>query len=302
MKIFVIVLIILLVVVGGFILQTYRAAGEFKSIEPHFTGQVEKISGIIGVEDITIHPHTGFAFLSCDDRRATLKGEPQQGAIYGYDLKSENPLLINLTDEFEQEFHPHGISLFVDEHGEAKLFVVNHRTNGHFIEIFDFQDEKLMHKEYISGKLMHSPNDVLAVGARSFYVTNDHGSVSKAGRTLEEYLRLAKSNVLYYDGSAFKIVAKGILYANGINQSRDAKTIYVAATTGGKIHVYSRDGATNDLQFVHDIKLGTGVDNIELDTAGNIWVAAHPKLLTFVKHAKDPQKLSPSQILKITPS
>ncbi|MFQ5753586.1 MAG: hypothetical protein ACE5HI_16475, partial [bacterium] len=81
-----------------------------------------------------------------------------------------------------------------------------------------------------------------------------------------------------------------------------AKTIYVAATTGGKIHVYSRDGATNDLQFVHDIKLGTGVDNIELDTAGNIWVAAHPKLLTFVKHAKDPQKLSPSQILKITPS
>jgi arylesterase/paraoxonase len=47
------------------------------------------------------------------------------------------------------------------------------------------------------------------------------------------------------------------------------------------------------------IDLGTGVDNIELDEDGHLWIGAHPKLLTFVKHAKDLGVLSPSQVLKV---
>ncbi|MFQ6115050.1 MAG: SMP-30/gluconolactonase/LRE family protein [bacterium] len=178
--------------------------------------------------------------------------------------------------------------------------MVNHSEDGHFVEIFDILDDTLIHRESIQGELMRSPNDMVAVGPRQFYVTNDHGSVSKFGRTLEEYLRLAKSNVIYYDGGEFKMVAEKISYANGINVSRDGRTVYVAATTSGKINVYDRDVSTGALEFKNHIELGTGVDNIELDAAGNLWVGAHPKLLTFVKHSKDPEKLSPSQILRIT--
>jgi len=35
---------------------------------------------------------------------------------------------------------------------------------------------------------MHSPNDVIPVGPRAFYVTNDHGNTSELGRLVEEYL------------------------------------------------------------------------------------------------------------------
>ena len=45
--------------------------------------------------------------------------------------------------------------------------------------------------------------------------------------------------------------------------------------------------------------LETGVDNIELDAGGRLYIAAHPKLLTFVKHAKDAAFLSPSQVLRL---
>jgi arylesterase/paraoxonase len=131
-------------------------------------------------------------------------------------------------------------------------------------------------------------------------VTNDHGNVSAFGRTLEEYLRLERSYVLYYDGEKFRVVAKDLSYANGINVSHDGKKIYVAATTGLRINVYDRDLASNELKLSQEIDLGTGVDNIELDAAGNLWIGAHPQLLTFTRYAKDPARLSPSEILKIS--
>ncbi|MFQ5707472.1 MAG: strictosidine synthase family protein [bacterium] len=292
--------IIVAIAIAGFLLDLLQDAGQFKHIRAYGPGACQKVTGVVGAEDITIHPQSGVAFISCDDRRATLRGEKTQGAIYAYDLTSENPTLSNLTQHFPKDFHPHGISLYLGENGQARLFVVNHTHQGmHFIEIFDYVDDQLIHRESIAGELLHSPNDVAAVGPRSFYVTNDHGYRSRLGRKLEEYLRLAKANVLYYDGSAFKIAARGISYANGINVSSDGKTVFVAATTSGKIRAYSRNENSGKLAWKYDIPLNTGVDNIEIDRAGNLWVAAHPKLLTFVKHAKDPQQKSPSQVLKV---
>jgi arylesterase/paraoxonase len=292
--------IIIFLVIAWRVVDTIRHAGEFKTLTPHFSGQTRKIGGVVGAEDITIHPQTGVAFISSSDRRALGRGEPAQGAIYAYDLKSENPEPKNLTSAFDQELHPHGISLYLGENGEASLFAVNHRADGEHIEIFDYRDSTLVHRESIRGELMTSPNDVVAVGPRSFYATNDHGNVSALGRTAEEYLQLARSYVLYYDGQNFKKVEGGLSYANGINVSRDGKTIYVAACVGLKINIYDRDMASGALQLAKEIPLGTGVDNIELDAEGNLWVAAHPQLLTFTRHAKDAAKFSPSEILKLS--
>jgi len=292
--------IIIVLVIAWRVVDTIRHAGEFKTLKPHFTGQCQKIGGVVGAEDITVHPQTGVAFISSSDRRALLRGEPVPGAIYTYDLKSDPPTLKNLTQNLDHDFQPHGISLYLDEPGAASLFVVNHRRDGEHIEIFDYHDSTLVHRESIRGELMTSPNDVVAVGPRSFYVTNDHGNVSALGRTAEEYLQLARSYVLYYDGQNFRKVAEDISYANGINVSHDGMTIYVAVCVGLKINVYDRDMASGALQLIKEIPLGTGIDNIELDAEGNLWVAAHPQLLTFTRHAKEASKLSPSEILKIS--
>jgi arylesterase/paraoxonase len=50
------------------------------------------------------------------------------------------------------------------------------------------------------------------------------------------------------------------------------------------------------------IEIGSGVDNIDVDADGRLWVAAHPKLLTFVRHASDPAVFSPSQVFRIDPA
>ncbi len=299
MKYFKITALVIVLAIAWRIIDTIRHAGEFKTLKPHFSGQAHKISGAVGAEDITIHPHTGVAFISSSDRRAIFRGEKTRGAIFAYDLNAARPELKNLTTDFNKEFNPHGISLYIDENGAVSLFVVNHRADEDGIEIFDYHGGTLAHRESIRGELMNSPNDVVAVGPQSFYVTNDHGNVSALGRTVEEYLQLERSYVLYYDGQAFKKAANDIAYANGINVSHDGRTIYVAACVGLKIDVYARDLALGNLTLKKEIPLGTGVDNIELDADGNLWVAAHPQLLTFTKHAKDSTKHSPSEILKI---
>ena len=111
---------------------------------------------------------------------------------------------------------------------------------------------------------------------------------------------MARSLVVYYDGHDFRIVAEGLAYSNGINLSPDGRTVYVAATVGQEVCVYDRDKGTGDLTLRYTIDLGTGPDNIEVDESGNLWIGCHPKLLTFVKYSKDPEELSPSQVLKVT--
>ena len=298
----IITVIVLALVVGGLIVKTYYDAGEFKKINPHFNAECKAISGVLSSEDITIDLKTGLAFISSADRRTQWSNSShvQKGAIYGLDLNLRDPELENLTGDFAEEFNPHGIGLWIGKNGNPSLFVVNHRQDGHFVEIFDFKDNRLIHRESIEGALMHSPNDVIPVGPGAFYVTNDHGNTSELGRAVEEYLQLARSLVLYYDGNDFRIVAEGLAYANGINLSPDGKTVYVAATVGQEVCVYDRDKGTGDLKLRHTLELGTGPDNIEVDERGNLWIGCHPKLLTFVKYSKDPEELSPSQVLKVT--
>ncbi|MFC1824597.1 strictosidine synthase family protein [Thermodesulfobacteriota bacterium] len=300
-----VILLLLILLIGGLIVKTFYDAGEFKEINPHFNGRHKVISGVLSSEDITIDPKSGMAFISSDDRRVRSRGgKSRQGAIYGLDLNFDfntgEPKLRNLTEDFKMEFNPHGIGLWTRQDGRLSLFVVNHSRTGHSVEIFDYRGKKLEHRNRIQGDLMHSPNDVIPVGPKAFYVTNDHGSTTKIGRTVEDYLQLDNSFVLYYDGSHFHKVASGLGYANGINISRDGKMIYVTTTVGQKLHVYHRELKTGDLTPRHSIDLGTGADNIELDEKGQIWIGAHPKLLTFIKHSKNPKVLAPSQVLRVS--
>ncbi len=289
-----------ILLVAGMIIKTLHDAGQFRTITSHCDCSCEKIPGLPGPEDITIDAAGGIAFISSDDRRAALAGSPVQGAIYGLDLKAETGKAVILTTEFKQAFHPHGISLYKGAAGETLLFVINHRPDGNFVEIFEYRNRKLSHRESISHPLMFSPNDLVAVGPRSFYASNDHGNRSKWGRMLEEYLQLARSYVVYYDGSSMRIAAEGFKYANGINVDRDGKRLYLASTIGRSLHVYSRDIPTGKLTKESDIGLNTGADNIELDEGGNLYITCHPKILAFSAHAKDRAKLSPSQVLKIS--
>ena len=291
------ILLILLLVVVMLTLRSLWYAGFFSTIKMNGQYNEKIIKGLIGAEDITIDQKSGKALISSCDRRGIDAGKGIKGAIYLLDLNKMDTGAKNLTGSFKQEdFRPHGISLYVDPKDTTKwLHVINHRKEGHFVEIFRYTDTSLIHIQTIKSNLFKSPNDIVATGPNTFYFTNDHSDEMGALRTIKDFLLIGTGSVGHYDGNTVKILANDIRYANGITIDRDSKKLFVAACTDGSIHVYNIE----PFQKTGKIKCNTGVDNLEWDEEGNLWVGAHPKLLKFLSHASDANKKSPSHVIKI---
>jgi arylesterase / paraoxonase len=297
-------LIILATVVVGVMAvaaRTYYFAGEFTDVTSHYDGFCVGVNGIAGAEDATVDQRTGIAFISSYDRRRYRAGIETQGAIFAIDVHSKNIRPRKLTDSFNKEFHPHGISLYIDADGKTSLFVINHTREGSDVEIFNYSDGVLTHRESINNALMWRPNDIQAVGPRSFYVSNDHGSRSSLGRLFEDFIPLKNSYLLYFDGETMSYAATDIGQANGINISADGKKLYAAATTEKSILVFTRNTLSGALTPELKIPLPGFPDNIERDTFGRLYVAVMPKALTYMAHSNDGNKPAPTQVFRITP-
>jgi|HubBroStandDraft_1064217.scaffolds.fasta_scaffold00022_7 arylesterase/paraoxonase len=300
-------IVVVLLFVAGFVLDTLYVSGAFKKIEPHFAGTCKSIGGVVGTESITIAPDGRHALASADDRRSALAGHPVPGAIWAYDLSGETPLT-NLTPDATDEFHPHGIGLWVSPSGEGRLFVINHRDEGRkppgegrqTIEIYDWKPDAITHLQTLSDPLVITPNAVIPTGPESFYVSNDHGPNGFL-RNFDDFLALPRANVIYYDGKHFQVAVSGIALANGVNLSADGKQFYLASTLGQELLTYDRDPVSGALANRRVLPLGTAPDNIERAADGTLWIGAHPQLLKLLAYAGNPASPAPAQVLKVTP-
>lgn len=293
-----IVFLIILAGAGAFILRTYYFAGEFRSMHPHYNGECIAVYGIPGSEDITIDRRHGLAFISSYDRRLYKAGLEVRGAIFSLDYKGITHVPHALTTGFKSEFHPHGISLYQDPVGQTFIFAINHTRRGNSVEIFEYKGGRLEHLETLTNPSLISPNDILAVGRRKFYISNDHGSTTFPGRIIEDFIPLKRSHLLYYNGETMTIAAGGIGGANGIALSADGRTLYLSATTEKAIKVFKRDINTGGLTYQLSIPLGSFPDNIENNEECILYVACMPKALTYMVHKKS-NTTAPSQIFRV---
>ena len=287
----------LFLTVTVFVLYTFISTGFFRTVENRFEGETVLEIPIKGAEDITVSAVDSFAIVSATARLAFPPSEQEHGGLYYMELKSGNFVLTHLTPDFGKDFAPHGISIFKRD-SVYTIAVVNHMMDEHSIEIFTLVGKDLTHIRTERSTKLVSPNDVVLLDEKRFYVTNDHGNAEGFGRLLEDYGNLAVSNVLYFDGQQFTEAAEDISFANGINIDTKRKLVFVASPRRFLIKVFSM-GEDNTLTFVEDIPCGTGVDNIEFDAEGNLWIGCHPNLLRFTAYAKGKKETAPSEVLKI---
>ncbi|XP_063777441.1 serum paraoxonase/arylesterase 2-like [Pseudophryne corroboree] len=269
---------------GERILQVTRRFNFFREIEPVDLPNCQYLKGIeFGSEDIHILPN-GLAFISSGLKYpGIVKFAPDTpGEIFLLDLNDEEmrPTSLHISRGFDvSTFNPHGISTYIDEKDDTVyLFVVNHPNYQTTVEIFKFAEEEnvLVHQKTVKHALLHSANDIVAVGPGSFYATNDYYFTDFTMGHLERLFGLTWTNVVYYSPGDVREVASGFFTANGIAMSTDKKYIYVADVIGHTINVFEKN-ADWSLSPVKVVQLDTLLDNLTVDpVTGDIWTGAHP--------------------------
>lgn len=287
--------IFLALILVGLLGRVLVRGGALRTIEPRPLAGCERIEGVVGAEDVTVNRDRGWAYVSSFDRRAAMREEKPRGRIYRLSIATSS--VTEMKDDLPGGFSPHGLSLFVDPRGAETLMVVDHE-GGHAIRIFDVVGERLVLRRTVQGELLVSPNDVHAVDADRFYATNDHGFGLGPMRLAEDLLPLSRGTVVAFDGDGLEVAFAGTNYANGVQSSADGRRLFVSESVGQRLLVLSRQGMA--LRLERALDLGTGLDNIERDEQGRLWIGAHPKLLAFMGHAEDPASSSPSQVLRVT--
>lgn len=300
------ILIVVAVLLVAFFLYLNGVSGEFKSIEVIEQGACVSVPGAPGAEDIDQHRAAGVSLFSSTDRAAMVRGGAVRGGLFAW--PHDGSSAPRLLTEDDPDIRPHGLSVVETGLDSAVVFVVDHRSaDGDLVQVYDWNPAAT--DAGIGGSLtpvtshrdpvLRSLNDVAGLADGTFYATRDHGAESGISRMIEDVLRLGGGGVVHWDGTSYREVVGGIAYANGIAVDEENALVYVSSTTTGRILVYDRDEDTGDLTEREIIETGTGVDNLELDRFGNVWVGAHPKLLTFMRHAGDPARRSPSEALWI---
>ena len=222
---------------------------------PHFAGSCQPIEGVVGAEAVAVDDQTGLVFLSSFERRRASE-QGLRGRIYVLDPENPSASLRDITPQTPADFRPLGIAFYRDGKG-ARLFVVNHpQDEAEAVEIYRVgARQALTHQRTITSPLFNFPNSVMPIDATRFYVTSSFG-LPRALLPLEVVLALPFGKVLFFDGKEAQPVAGGLRFANGLQLSKDGKTLYVAELTGRRIRVYQRDSQTQMLQLQSMIDVG----------------------------------------------
>ncbi len=276
-------------------------SGAFQSLEPHLVEECTPVSISPGTEDLVIDHQTGHVFVSATDRRRELTDNPGDG-VYVFDLASQSEVTkVWPTDD--RDYNPHGVSLWHGE-GSTRLFVINHPTGEvDAVDIFEVgEGGSLTQVESISFEEMYTANDVLAVGPNQFYATNSKGYTSGILAPLENPLALPATSIAYFDGTSGRFAKKGLIFANGINQAPDGRTLFVAESMKRRVTLFDRDVESGELTRKGRWKLNTMTDNIDVDADGTVWVGGHPELFKLLAHQGDPSIPAPSHVVRIDPN
>ncbi len=287
-----IVTLLILAPVLALSLKILWDSGEFRTLNPVFP-ECRQVKGVASSEDITIDVESRIAFISSTDRRSR---EP--GNIYSFDLNQPAAVPQPLLSQLPFPFRPQGLSLIRETGGAVFLFVVNHRESESTIERFRWEGAELIHERTYRDPMIHAPNDVAALSRRQFYVSVEGRSQSSSGRLLESWAQLARGYVAFFDGQRFRVAASGFSFSNGVQLSSDHSRLFVAATAGRTITVFRR-AENQRLSLEQVLDMGTAVDNLEVDTAGGVWIAAHPKPLRFLWYMGQAGRRSPSEVFRI---
>ena len=283
-----------------FIGRILWANGLFSGVPTGFFGTCKVAAQVPGVQDI--ETANGVTFLSL----ASGRGSDARDGIY---VLSNDDKPIRLSGA-PRDFHPRGIGIYRSPDGTGIFLLAVNRhaqTIGgktrYSIDSFEVTNSKsnpaLVAQGTIEGGLLTDPQDVAAAGPGAFYVSNGAGD-SALVRSLAAYGVLPASNILYFNGMAFRVAADEFYSARGLLLTPDGGHLLVASLTSRSLKSLSREPFSGNLTEAGSLTLPVAPDKITLDSIGEIWAAGPASLFAWRAFAADPGKRAPSQVFRIS--
>ncbi len=284
-------------------LELLRFGGLFHSVKPEFSGSCRAIPLAGSSEDIQVDRQRGLAYLSYLDRASHYGGQELNGSVMLLDLNLAEPAPRAAMSFDPANFRPHGMSLWQQPGQPARLFAISHVSKRqHVVEIAALGSSGFVPSATIRDATFVHPNAIAAVGPDRFYLVNDRPDQSDGRARLTALLRSGNGSLVFYDGSKGRTLLSDLQYPVGLALSPDQSRIYVAEATGKALRIFRRDPADGIPMLEEVVDLGTAPDNLNVDDDGIVWMAAHPKLLSFAAHASHPEKRAPTQVLRFDPT
>ncbi|MFZ1988732.1 MAG: SMP-30/gluconolactonase/LRE family protein [Alphaproteobacteria bacterium] len=295
--------LVLVIGLGVIAIRFLNAAGAFATVTPVHPGACVALAKVPGAEDLQIDRANRLMFVSVRDwRENPAKPNPADG-LYVMNLDQKQLGLARLTPP-SPEFHPHGLSLTIAPDGARTLMVINHPDpTKSTVEIYDVaitgSSVTLHHRASVSSTQFTMLNDLVAVGPSQFYVANQSSKRTQLGQLFETVLLQPGAIVLYYDGQMPKVIARDLTLTAGINASPDYSKIYVSDSLRKRI-VTLEGNPLAGFSETNEISVPGNPDNIDVDEAGNLWVASHLKGLKLSNYASHPDQPSPAAIYELS--
>ena len=300
-------LVVIGVILGVILLAGGAAMGRmnaFTDVTDELPFACESIGLPGSAEDIVIDHLRGVAYLSVLDRRSLITNRGVRGMIFAVDLNTD-PLGLSLPlAETPAHLHPHGMSLYQDDTGATRLFVINHPADRdsdapEVVEIYERGDDGLLyHLRSVTSSLLNSPNDLQATGPEQFVAVNDTGAVNGFQRMQEFLFGAALAKAVYYDGRSVTVAADGL--AGGAGVAYADGRIVIAETQGKRLRFMTMD-AGGRLSEHSQVAMPGFPDNIDVDADGVLWVAEHANGMALGRHFGDADYPAPSRFYRIAP-
>lgn len=269
------------------------------SIPANTHQQTERIATGMGPEDILLDSlSTSKVRLLVSSQDHRLRAEAPNGDIYAINL-DETPLksykLTRIGEPDGHDFHPHGFDLIRREDGKVYLFVVSHddKKDEHFVYKYHLSGNNLNFIKSYKNPVMNSPNTVVALRKKGFYVSNDQ---KKRGDQFAALMKARNGSILYCnEDGGWAVVADKLAFPNGLYISPKERYLYASTTRQNHIFKYGIKKDGNLVQQEKVTKL-VGGDNIRLAQNKELLIPGHLNILKFAQHFKDSTKTSPSVV------
>ncbi|KXH66234.1 hypothetical protein CSAL01_11699 [Colletotrichum salicis] len=162
------------------------------------------------------------------------------------------------------------------------------------IEVFETGPKAMgmKHVRTFASANISTPNNIAALSSEEFYFTNANGP-HKVGLQFFIGPLMANGDVSFCSAtSGCKRISERHRMPNGLVRGLDG-LIYVPSSMAGGVQVVEVLSNDNGLKKVADIPVPYSIDNLSVDSKGDIYAAIFPRGIEILQAAKDPLNARP---------